>query len=90
MFIDLRERERNINWLPPVHTLTRDWTHNLLVYGTTLQPTEPPGQGVWAILDTLGTFSNFKKIETSAYAHKQFFKNIFKKDKDCVLSTYIL
>ena len=33
MFIDFREsgreRERNIDWLPPVHALTRDWTQNL-------------------------------------------------------------
>ena len=49
--------ERNLNWLPPVHTLTRDQTHNLgmcsdresssqpfLVYRTMFQPAEPPGQ----------------------------------------------
>ena len=35
MFIDLRERkwgvgrETNINWLPPVSTLTKGQTHNL-------------------------------------------------------------
>ena len=28
-----------------VCALTGNWTHNLLVYGMTLQPTEPPGQG---------------------------------------------
>ena len=33
--------ERNVHQLPPVHALTRDQTCNLLVYGTTLQPTEP-------------------------------------------------
>ena len=32
MFIDLREKEkhwceRNIDWLPPIYALTRDWTH---------------------------------------------------------------
>lgn len=44
--------------LPPAHPLTRDqthtqvcaltWnrTHNLLMYGTILQPVEPPGQGI--------------------------------------------
>ena len=37
--------EREINWLPPIHVLTKDGTHNLLVYGMMLQPTEPPGQG---------------------------------------------
>ena len=53
--------ERNINWWPPVHTLMGDWTWNLgmcpdresnckvLVYGMTLQPTEPPGQGIYHI-----------------------------------------
>lgn len=38
-------RERNIYQLPPVCTLTRNQTHNFLVYETTLQPTEPLGQG---------------------------------------------
>ena len=51
--------ESNTNWLPPSHTPTGDWTsnlgmvwaqtgnrtHNLAVYGTMLQLTEPPGQG---------------------------------------------
>ena len=50
--------ERNIDQLLPVHTLTGDQTHNnpecalptnqthnLLVYGMMLQPTEPPSQG---------------------------------------------
>ena len=60
MFIDLREREEGgeRDRLPPISTLTGDWnynlgvcpdqdqTHHLLVYGTTLQPTEPPGQGL--------------------------------------------
>ena len=55
-----RERNidaRKVDWLTPIYSLTRDkthnlgmcpyWnqTHNLLVYGTMLQPTEPPGQG---------------------------------------------
>ena len=40
-----KDRERNLNWLPPTCTPTGDQTCNLLVYGTTLQPTEPPGQG---------------------------------------------
>ena len=31
--------------LQPFGVLTRDRTSNLLVYGTMLQPTEPPGQG---------------------------------------------
>lgn len=39
-----RDRERNIYWLPPVRTLTRNQTHNFLAYRTTLQSTEPPGQ----------------------------------------------
>lgn len=38
-------RKRNIYQLPPVCNLTRNQTHNILVYGTTLQPTEPLGQG---------------------------------------------
>ena len=43
-----RERDidmRNIDWLPPIHVPTADGTCILLVRGTTLQPTEPPGQG---------------------------------------------
>ena len=61
MFIDLREREREreriIHQLPPVCAPAGDPAPNLrmcsdwglnplrLVYGTMLQPTEPPGQG---------------------------------------------
>ena len=37
-------KERSIDWLPPIHTRTGDRTCNLSVYGTTLQPTEPPLQ----------------------------------------------
>ena len=59
-----REREletsmwkRNINWLPSICALTRNWAHDLgicpdwesnlqlLVYGMTLQSTEPLNQG---------------------------------------------
>ena len=52
--IDLRVRgrrrerhwsETNINWLPPIYALTRDRTHNLLVYMSMLQTTEPPSHG---------------------------------------------
>ena len=59
MFIGFRERGRerernsnvrNVNQLPPACALTRDGTHNLLVVGTLLQPTEPPGQGSRHIL----------------------------------------
>ena len=51
-----RERERNIDWLPPVCAPTRDWTCNLSVYRTTLQPTDPLSQGslgilYWFVLD---------------------------------------
>ena len=50
-------RERDIDWLPPICTLTggqthtlgmcpaQGRTHHLLVHGMTLQPTEQPGQG---------------------------------------------
>ena len=43
-----RERwmwERNIDWFPPVHTLIRNWTHNLSVYGKMFQPSEPHWPG---------------------------------------------
>ena len=53
--INVREKH---HWLPPVHALARDRIRNLgtcsdresnpqplLVYGTMLQLTEPPGQG---------------------------------------------
>ena len=52
-----RENVRNFSWLPLSRALTGDETHNLgvrpgqslnlslLVYKTTLQPTEPPSQG---------------------------------------------
>ena len=36
-----RDRERKINWVPPIGTPTEDQTHNLLAYGMMLQPTEP-------------------------------------------------
>ena len=36
---------RNMDWLPPLSSLTRDQTHNILVSGMTFQPTEPLGQG---------------------------------------------
>ena len=41
MFIDFREKDRDISVgeLPPVRG------SNLLLYGTMLQPSEPPGQG---------------------------------------------
>ena len=56
MFIDFREegkeREKetpcergNIDQLPPVHAPTEDQPHKLLVYWTTLLPSEAPGQG---------------------------------------------
>ena len=41
-----REREKNIWWLPPIHIPTRDWTCNLRVQRTTLQPPEPPSPGL--------------------------------------------
>ena len=37
--IEIDMRERNIHQLPSVCALTRDQTHNLLVYGMTLQHT---------------------------------------------------
>ena len=44
-----RERERNVDMrdisrLALLRALTGDQTHNLLVYGMMLQPTEPPSQ----------------------------------------------
>lgn len=56
--------ERSFDWLPPICTVTGDWTHHVgvcpgreskpqpfffLVCGMTLQTTEPPGQGSLAI-----------------------------------------
>ena len=38
--IDTCKKEATI-WLPPICSLTRNQTHNLLVCGTTCQPTEP-------------------------------------------------
>ena len=37
--------ERNMDRLPPVHTLTRNRTCSILVYRWMLQPTEPPATG---------------------------------------------
>ena len=37
--------ERNIKQLPPILSPAWDQTFNILVYETTLQPTEPPSQG---------------------------------------------
>ena len=50
--------KRDINWLPPSHALTGYWTRNLgmcpargsnlqPVGGVMLQPTEPPGKGIY-------------------------------------------
>ena len=36
--------ERNIYHLPPICSLAGDQTHNILVYGMTLQPTEHPAR----------------------------------------------
>ena len=36
--------KRNISLLPALHALTGNKSRNLLVYGMTLQPTEPPSQ----------------------------------------------
>ena len=33
--------ERNINWLPPTHVLSRDQIRSLLVYGMKFQLTKP-------------------------------------------------
>ena len=44
--------QRNINQLPPMCTPTKNRTCNLLVYGTMLQPTEPPVQGPQSIFLT--------------------------------------
>ena len=49
--------ERNVDQLPPVCTLTRDRTHNPLVYGMMFQPTEPPGQGMNILIKVLVYFS---------------------------------
>ena len=46
-----REREREIHSLPPICSPTGDRTHKLLVYGTTLQPTESPSQGYDFLFD---------------------------------------
>ena len=45
-FIDLREgqRERNIDWPPPVHAPAGDLTCTLLVCGTKPPPAEPPAR----------------------------------------------
>ena len=40
-----KERERNLDWLPPICAPTGNRTCDLLVYGLTLQPVEPLGQG---------------------------------------------
>ena len=40
-----RDRQRDINQLPPIRALTGDQICNLSVYGMMLQPTEPLGQG---------------------------------------------
>ena len=48
---DVRKKHQLVaSWLgikptTQVFALTGDRTHNVLVYGTKIQPTEPPGQG---------------------------------------------
>ena len=73
MYIDFRDEEgerntdgRNIDWLPPVLALTRDQTHNLLVYGRTFQTTEPPaGGGAYLLILLCG--NGLKTILESKY-----------------------
>ena len=48
-----REKERNINQLPLICSLTRVRTHSPLVCGMVVQPTEPPGQDPYDFLDTI-------------------------------------
>lgn len=45
---DTQPCKRNTDRLPPVLAPTGDAAHDLLVYRTTLQPTEPLGQGLFA------------------------------------------
>lgn len=45
-FIDLRERERNINQLLPILAPTGNQTCNLLLYRVMLQPTEPLARSI--------------------------------------------
>ena len=44
--------EKSIDQLPPVCTLTQDRTLDFLVYGTMLQPTDPPGAAQAVLLIT--------------------------------------
>ena len=67
--------ERHINQLPPVHApnwmgpatyvcaLTRNWTHNLLVYRTMFQQLSHTGQGkVCCLIDTLLFYFLFRTM----------------------------
>ena len=74
MFIDSTEKEgeRNIDWLPPVHTPAGGrihnlvhWTHDLLVHGVTLQPTEPPGEGQSGVFTDWAAGLHFAIVKTS-------------------------
>ena len=77
MFIDLREREEGGEREtsvgsppspPPACTLTRDRTCNLLVYGMTLQPTEPPGQGSLDCFLTASIITSLDQVINSIIA----------------------
>ena len=45
--------ERNIDLLPPQCALTGNQTHNLSVFGTMLQPTEPHQPGLKKVFKNL-------------------------------------
>ena len=72
MFIDERERERNIDWFPLYATLTGDLNlvmgpdqesnSNLLMHGTMLQPTEPPGQNFFKKGNTMNHIIRLNQI----------------------------
>ena len=54
------EKERNMDQLPPIHTLTGNWTRNLLVYRTELQPTESPGTWLGIAWNFRGSKKKFR------------------------------
>ena len=64
IFTDLREKERNTDWLPPIHgdqtckPRTGIKPTTFPVYGTTLQPTELPGYSWRSFLETETTASS--------------------------------
>lgn len=77
------EIERNIEWLPPVRSLTGNQTHKFLVYGMMLQPSEPPGQAAKILFRKLKDYLGrvYKIVVTDIHVFHYKTMHLCKKEK---------